>query len=215
MRKGASMPRVPYKTSWGARVPGVTTISGMLDKPFLKVWANNIGLQGIKMKEYVDDKASIGTLAHQMVQDYFEENETEFLNYTNEQIDLAENALLSFWEWEKENDIEIIEMETHMVSDEMLYGGTIDCYCMLNGRKTLLDFKTSKAVYKDYFVQVSAYKALLEEQGKEVEDVAILRIGRDETEGFEIIYVEHTDTYFKIFKNLLEIYQMKKELAWR
>jgi hypothetical protein len=209
------MPRVAYKTSWGARVPGVTTICGLLEKPFLKVWANNIGLQGIKMREYVDDKAQIGTLAHQMVQDYLEGNKTDLTDYTKEQIDKAENALISFYEWEKEQNIEIIEMETHLVSDEMLIGGTIDCLCRLNGKMTLLDFKTGKAIYQDYYMQVSAYKALLEEQGKDIEQVAILRIGRDETEGFDFIAVDDTNRYFETFLHLNEIYKLKKILNWR
>jgi hypothetical protein len=209
------MPRVAYKTSWGAKVPGVTTICGLLDKPFLKTWANNIGLQGIKMREYVDDKAQMGTLAHQMVQDYLEGNKTDFTDYSKEQIDKAENALISFYEWEKEQDIEIIEMETHLVSDEMLIGGTIDCYCKLNGKNTLLDFKTGKAVYQDYYMQVAAYKALLEEQGKEIEQVAILRIGRDETEGFDFVTVDNTVRYFEVFQHLNEVYKLKKILNWR
>ena len=79
------------------------------------------------MREYVDDKAQIGTLAHQMVQGYLEGNQTDFTGYSQEQISQAENALLSFYEWEKVQNIEIIEMETHLVSDEMLVGGTIDC----------------------------------------------------------------------------------------
>ncbi|GAI86127.1 unnamed protein product, partial [marine sediment metagenome] len=37
---------------------------GVLNKPALVPWANNLGLQGINVKDYVDDKADIGTLAH-------------------------------------------------------------------------------------------------------------------------------------------------------
>jgi hypothetical protein len=57
-----------YKLADDSRVPGCTTICGILDKPALLEWANRIGLQGIEMRRYVDDKADIGTLAHDMIE---------------------------------------------------------------------------------------------------------------------------------------------------
>ena len=102
-----------------------------------------------------------------------------------------------------------------MVSDTMRYGGTIDCYCMLDGKPTLLDFKTGRSVYDEYFVQLAAYAELLRENGHEVDQVRILRVGRDETEGFEERSVPDTRKYFEIFKNLLNIYYLKRELKWQ
>ena len=45
-----------YKTKDGKRVPGVTTILGVINKPALVRWANNLGLQGI------DSQRCSGTL---------------------------------------------------------------------------------------------------------------------------------------------------------
>ena len=53
-----------YKTADGTRVPGVTTICGVMDKPALVKWANNLGLQGTDSTKYVDALAASGTLAH-------------------------------------------------------------------------------------------------------------------------------------------------------
>ncbi len=36
-----------YKLKNGLLVPGVTTVTGVLDKPALIIWANRLGLQGI------------------------------------------------------------------------------------------------------------------------------------------------------------------------
>ena len=36
-----------YKLADGTQVPGVTTITGQLNKPALIIWANRLGLQGI------------------------------------------------------------------------------------------------------------------------------------------------------------------------
>ena len=49
----------PYLLKDKTRVPGVTTITGILDKPALKTWANKIGLQGIEIKKYVDSLAAV------------------------------------------------------------------------------------------------------------------------------------------------------------
>ena len=43
----------------------------------------------------------------------------------------------------------------------------------------------------------------------------ILRIGRDETEGFEERAITSTDRYFQIFRNLLNVYYLKKSLGWK
>jgi ketopantoate reductase len=62
-----SRAHIVYKTPDGKRVPGVTTITGMLDKPGLVKWANNLGLQGIDSTEHVKNLARIGTLAHLLI----------------------------------------------------------------------------------------------------------------------------------------------------
>ena len=43
-----------YKTAGGQRVPGVTTVLGVINKPALVPWANQLGLQGINSSTYVD-----------------------------------------------------------------------------------------------------------------------------------------------------------------
>ena len=212
--KGVSKALTVYKTSDGKRVPGATTITGLLNKPHLVRWANKLGLEGIDSSKYTDEAAAVGTLAHALVQAHLQGEKLDMDMFSPIQVELAENALLSFFEWEKRHKIEPIICEIPMVSEKLRFGGTVDCYCMLDGVPTLLDFKTGKAIYEEYFVQTAAYKELLLEAGHPVERVQILRIGRDETEGFEERAITDTTKYFKIFQNLLDIYYIKKELNW-
>ena len=212
--KKASKAHVRYKTTEGKVVPGTTTITGLLNKPFLITWANRLGLEGVDSSKYTDEAAAVGTLAHAMIEADLSKDSIDRTLYSPQQFDLAENALLSYYEWKGRHVIEPIFCEKQMVSDKMLYGGTIDCYCMLDGKPTLLDFKTGKAIYDEYIVQLAAYRNLLEEEGFQVDQVRILRVGRDETEGFEERSVPDTTKYFAIFRNLLEIYYLKKELKW-
>ena len=213
--KDISKAHVVYKLKDGTRVPGTTTITGQLNKPQLILWANKLGLEGIDSSRYVDESAKIGTLAHAMIQADLQKTGIDKRAYSAEQIDLAENSILSWYEYKKNHSIEPLVCEIPMVSEKMKYGGTVDCYCMLDGVPTLLDFKTGKAVYDEYFVQLAAYKNILEEAGHPVQVCKILRVGRDETEGFEERTVTDTREYFEIFKALLTIYYSKKKLGWR
>ncbi len=214
--KKAAKAHIRYKLADGKTiVPGATTITGLLNKPYLVRWANNLGLEGIDSSTYTDEAAKIGTLAHAMVQADLQGEEIDRNLYSPEQVDLAENAVLSFFEWKKQHDITPIHCETPFVSEKMKYGGTVDCYCMLDGKPTLLDFKTGKAIYEEYFVQLAAYAELLRESGLPVDECRILRIGRDETEGFEERSVKDTRKWFAIFSRLLDVYYLKKELGWK
>jgi len=202
-----------YKLDDGTRIPGVTTIlNSVLNKPALVAWANRLGLQGIDSSKYRDEMADIGTLAHQMIVDYFNKVETDTTDYSENQIDLAENCLLSFWEWEKGHKIEVIMAEKQLISKEYNFGGTIDCFCKLDGQWTLLDFKTGKAIYPEMFYQLAAYEQLLAENGRLIEVTRILRIGRDKDEGFEEQLVADTTKHFELFKHCLAIYNLKKDI---
>ena len=199
-----------YKVN-GKRVPGVTTILSVLNKPALVKWANNLGLQGIDSSKYRDEMADIGTLAHLMILNYFKGIETDTSDYSKTQIDLAENCLLSFWEWEKQHKIQVILAEGQLVSIIYGFGGTIDLYCLLDGTPTLVDFKTGKAIYPEMFYQLAAYKYLLTESCSTL-NCRILRIGRSEDEGFEERVVTDTSKQWEIFQHCLAIYNLKKEV---
>ena len=93
-----SKAHIRYRLADKTIVPGVTTVLNLLSKPALVPWANKMGLQGIDTSKYVDDKADIGTLAHAIITDKLTGKETDTSDYSKNQIDLAENSCLSFWE---------------------------------------------------------------------------------------------------------------------
>jgi len=210
--KAKSKAHVIYKNSDGTRLPGVTTVLGILNKPALVKWANNLGLQGIDSNKYRDEMADIGTLAHRMILDHFSQQKTDTSEYSPDQVELAENCLLSFYEWEKGHKLEVILAEAPLVSDELGYGGTVDCYCNLDGVPTLLDFKTGKAIYSEAIHQLAAYADLLGANNHSVAEARVLRIGRDDNEGFEEKLVKNLDKHFEIFEHCLAIYNLQKEV---
>lgn len=206
-----------YKTKDGKRVCGVTTITGVLDKPALKFWANQLGLAGVKVQEYVDDLAAIGTLAHYMIECHIKKVKPNLDDSSKNQIDKAENSFLKFLEWEKQHKIQFIKSEMSLVSEKHRYGGTIDIYCILDGVYTLLDIKTCKGLYPDQDLQVGGgYFPLLIENGYKVEQAVIVKVGRSDNEGLnaECRVIPNLAGYQKMFLLCRDIYEIKKELCW-
>lgn len=203
---------IRYKDKEGNVVPGVTTILGILNKPALVKWANNLGLQGIDSTKYRDEMADIGTLAHYMIMCYLNKQESILDDYSKDQIEKAENCLISFWEWEKGHKIEPILVEQPLVSEFYKYGGTVDLYCKLDGEFTLIDFKTGKAIYPEMIYQLAAYQELLIENGNLCSKTRILRIGREESEGFEERVTGSLDYELSLFKHCHAIYNLTKQI---
>ena len=203
-----------YSLQDGTLVPGVTTVLGILNKPALVPWANKLGLQGIEVGKFVDDKAAIGTLAHQMIADYLRGETTDTSEYSKMQIEQAENSILSFLEWEKSHKLNPILIEQPMVSERHGFGGTVDLVATINDdpELCLIDFKTSKGIFPEMFVQVAAYRELALEHELDVRKVRILRIGRTDDEGFEDKPVNHLAQRWELFLHCLAIYNLQKEL---
>ena len=103
-------------------------------------------------------------------------------------------------------------MEEPLVSEKYQFGGTIDCYGDLDGNPTLIDFKTSKAIYPEMIHQVAAYRKLLVENSHEVKRVRILRIGRSNDEGFEDKLCGKMEDHWKLFSHCLQIYNLRKKI---
>ena len=205
---------IRYKTKDNDPVPGATTILGILNKPALVKWSNNLGLQGISVDKYVDDKAAIGTLGHALVTDHYAGVTTDTSDYSANQIDQAQNSALSFWEWEKGHPIKrAVLVETPLVSEIHRFGGTADLYVETqDGALELLDLKTGKGIWPEHEYQVAAYRELLFEAGHAVDRVRILNIPRSEDEAFveKVLSEQELETGWKIFLCCLEIYNLKK-----
>ena len=196
------------------RVPGVTTIVDGLgwNKRTLINWSNRIGLEGIEVSKFVDDKAAIGTLAHALITDKLLGKETDTSDYTKNQIDLAENSALSFWEWEKGHKLEPVIIEEPLVSEEHKFGGTLDIYGELDGVFEIIDLKSGSGIYPEHLIQVAAYKLLLKEKELDVKAIRILNIPRTEDEQFQEKKLIRTDVHEKIFLNCLSNYYLKKQI---
>jgi len=204
---------IRYRNKEDMIVPGVTTILGVLAKPALIAWANRLGLQGIDSTKYVDDKADIGTCCHYLIECDLKGEAPDLKDYAPSVVSEAENGYLKFLEWKKGKDLKLIGSEMALVSDDYQYGGTIDIYAMLDDKPTLIDIKTSgSGIWPEMKHQVAAYRQLLIENDFPVDDAMILRVGRNESEGFEYAKIGNLDAHFELFKYCLAIYSIRKTL---
>jgi hypothetical protein len=203
----------PYKREGGSRVPSVTTIiGGVLAKPALIKWAHGLGLKGIDMDSYRDELADIGKLAHRMILDHLRGEKTDTTHYSPAQVDLAENAFIKYLEWEKGHRVEPVLIEQPLVSELHGFGGTPDFYGKVDGVWTIIDYKTGKGIYFEYWLQLAAYRELIEEtMGAEATTTfRVLNIGRNETEQFVEEVKTDLGVYWSIFWHTLRIYDLKK-----
>lgn len=201
-----------YKTSDGRPCVGVTTVLGVMNKPQLVNWANKLGLDGYDVTKWVDGLARIGTCIHYLVECNIKEQEPNLDDFTGNEIATAKRSFQKWQDWRSKNNFELINSELQLVSDSLQFGGTCDIYANVNGIATVLDIKTSKACYSEQRTQVVAYKELLIENKLPVSECRIIRLGRDENEGFDDILIGAHDLHWKRFKACLELYWANKNL---
>jgi hypothetical protein len=194
-------------------VPGVTTITGQMNKPFLVGWANRLGLDGIDSGKYTDEARDIGSAAHYLIESKLRGEEPNMDDFTMNQIKRAAFAVEAFDQWAAEHTVEPQLLEAVFVSEKYKYGGQIDFYGLLDKVPTILDFKTSSDLYPEHAWQVAGgYWNLLKENGHEVKGIRILRLGRTPDEGWDehVISGVQTIKAWKMFRALLELYWTHK-----
>lgn len=210
-----------YKLADGTKVPGVTTITGVMAKPALVPWANKLGLEGIDSSKYVDALAAAGTLAHYLVECALldEQPDQSYLDeFSKVDQNHAETGYLKFLDWQKAHAVKLLGHEMQLVSEEERFGGTCDIYAEVNGVLTLIDVKTCKALYgagDEKFTQLAGYQMLLEANGYRVDEAYILRIGRNEEEGFEYVRSDRVPLHKQRFLACLDLAELNYKLTGR
>lgn len=204
-----------YKNKNGEIVPSATTVLKIINKPALLNWANWLGLTGKSYKKHMEMVSYIGTTVHEIIECRLLGKKFELKDPKVWFLDCKE-YINSFNIWYKENPLEPIAIEDHMESDR--FGGTCDFYGIYNGKKTIIDFKTSKGVYMSMFIQLAAYIILREEKGDVVEQVGILTINKDKcyiTLADRIIMDDYIQMFYKCLDLFYEKYQLDKMYNWK
>jgi hypothetical protein len=212
-------------------VYGVTSACGVLDKPALKQWAVNMGvnylednlklgmtideinktklLQGAKYahKDRLTQAADIGTAVHLYLETYLKAGINKQPLPPLPINKYIKKGVEAFLEWAKEHKVKFLSSERKIYSKEYGYAGTADGYALVDGKKAVIDFKTSSGIYDDMFLQTSAYaKAIEEEDNVKIEECWILRIPKDGSV-FGTAKDINIDMNFRSFLGCLENYK--------
>jgi hypothetical protein len=163
-------PRKGYFTKGGIKVPGTTTIIGRFkESGALIAWAYGRGKEGLDLYESRDKAAELGTIVHDMVEQFIRGEDTLRPLMASDEDKAIDSAFGAFKEWFESNNFEVISQEEQMVSEVHLYGGTPDAIAKDGkGRIVLLDWKTSNAIYSDHIWQLGAYRILWNENHPEM-----------------------------------------------
>jgi len=179
-----SRQHIQYSNAKGVHLPGVTTLVGLIDKPFLAPAANRLGLQGIDSVAHWKELAIIGKCVHEMIFSDLADLELNLEDYTTRQIKKAKNSFDKFVDWKSRHRIEAILLEEPLVSEKYQIGGTPDIYAKVDRYFELIDAKSGSGIWPDMWFQMAGYYLLLTENGYRVDHRRILNIPRDKTEGF-------------------------------
>lgn len=102
---------------------------------------------------------------------------------------MIETCINKFKAWHSTNGGELVNAEALVASPKHLFCGKIDRLDRVNGKLRLRDYKTSKDIFLDQFIQLGAYAIAIEEWlGMAVEELEVVRFGKDDGE-FETLIV--------------------------
>jgi hypothetical protein len=104
-------------------------------------------------------------------------------------------AIRAFIEWWREEKREVLLAEEIVAHPELLYAGKVD---LVLGDGTLVDFKTSKALYPEHELQLGGYALALEAwEGIRPQKGLLVRIGKDGTAETKEVDLEAAKEHFR------------------
>lgn|GEM_PF-2443593 len=153
-------------------------------------------------EEIKETTSGLGTKLHDAYEKLMNGAELDLEN--DYQTTKEKRHLVSFWQWNEDFKPKDIITEHTIASLTYKFAGTLDLCCRIDGKLTIIDFKTGAAIYFSHYLQLAAYKQAFEEMyGKKVEQLYILRTGSRHKSGYEFKLIE---TPFEDFKNVYNTY---------
>ena len=171
----------------GAEIPSVTSLMKPLSNEFYKEVS----------PEILNKAANRGTIVHNACENYalygVEDICPEYAGY-----------FAAFLNWWNENNPSPLATEVKVYHRILRYAGKADLLCLINGRVTLVDYKTSSQVNKMLCgVQLEGYDRAFESHGIKIEDRLILHLCRNGL--YSAVPFEKSSKRWSVFSALLTI----------
>lgn len=201
---------------------GVTTVLQRLNKPALVVWAASEAkkyieanlrpgqsLDEVEIQQLAknamwahrnrkDTAAEMGTFVHQWIEDHI--NGKNPILPVNPQL---QKAVEAFIKWYEKLDISG-DVEKRLCSPSLNLAGTVDFIGKLDGKLTIMDWKTGSGIYPEYLYQMGAYAEMYEQEfGQKVEQVGVINCSVKAP--FKTYFTDNVQELKEIYKDLLSL----------
>lgn len=224
----------PVKHSYkinGQYASGVTTALNIIDKSFLKFWAVNKTIEyvkstivpGVAMDEieiqsmlagakkahsdFAGSAADMGTYIHNWIEQFV--NGEDPARPTNDRLN---KVLDDFMEWWNKTDVEVLHAERMVCSPKLMLAGTPDLICKVDGKLTIMDWKTGSGIYPDMFLQMAAYAMMWEEEFPDQKVEQLYVVNASIRNMFQTECRTEVDFYKSMYLEALALYKSNKKL---
>lgn len=165
-----------------------------------------------------ESACSVGTVVHKYAEEYSAtasvEMPDDYAELDEAEQALADKGIEAFHQWLDQVEPKFIKSEFSVFSLKQMFVGTSDELVEIDGKKYLLDYKTSKGVYSSHFYQASAYlKAYEEEYGEKLDGAMIIHVSK-ETGEVGVVTLSRSDLVkgYVGFKALATIHAVDKQI---
>ena len=201
----------------GEYYPSVTTILEAYPKPYaLLQWMKE---QGTKTDEIVKSAGRRGTNVHQLTEDYDNGFECNLLGengqprFSMDEWSMFERYVDFSTRFNPQHEL----IEQQVLSHQLGFAGTIDRVAVIDGRRYMIDIKTSNGIYNSYWLQLAAYRQALSLQaGVMCDGVAILwlnaktrsngKSGDVQGNGWQLVTKGDTSSEWALFQSVQKLW---------
>jgi hypothetical protein len=214
----------------GSSIKGVTSYTGVLDKPALVPWAvkmmgiylyKNWDIKKVKteaakanlietakreFRRIKEEAAEKGKEAHAWAEDWTKGKKPKMPEDPE-----TRNAVIAFLDWFKQSGIKITSQERFIYSKKYNYAGIMDWEGKRSKSLIIGDYKATNAIYDEMRFQLALYwNAREEETGKQYEEGDIIQFGKQTAEFGKLVIPRKE--YLKDLKSALGCVTIKNRL---
>ena len=197
-----------YTTPEGKHYPSVTTVTGLMNRVWIKKWKAAVGEE--KANKISRKAMGRGTRYHHLQED--------FLNNKLTEERLKEITPLDLMMFNQTKELttklgDIYMLEGSMYSNELEMAGRVDCIAEFAGEVSVIDFKTSTkrktpSQIKGYYMQETAYAKMFEEIYNTTINRIVTIVAVEET-GHSQLFVEAPKNWIAQIKKLRAQYKQE------
>lgn len=199
-----------YKTPEGIDLPSITTVLSILSRAGIAAWRARVGEEEANRISRI--ASTRGTKVHEIIEKYINNDENFKDGYTPD----IHNSFFDLKPILDDRIGRVFAQEAPLYSNHLGVAGRVDCVAEFDGKRSIIDFKTSMKPkkldwIKNYFMQESAYAIMWEERtGQPITQlVTIISVDDHEPQ----VFIEHRDNWVRPLRDTIKQYEEENSTA--